>query len=121
MSRRRIDLPTLRAALWAGRAVLQVRRDLRKLGLEAAHVTVSPPALPPSAERGVLALLRRLPSTCLERALVLQRWHASRGRAREVVIGVKSPGESFEAHAWLDGAPDSEAASYEELMRLPAP
>lgn len=117
--RRKLDLPTLRAALWAARALVQVRRSLRKQGMDGAVVTVPPPLLPSAAERGVFGLLRRLPSTCLERALVLQRWYSARGRAREVVIGVKSPDGKFQAHAWLEDQPDTEAASYEELMRLP--
>ena len=87
--------------------------------MQGAVVSVRP-RLPERAERGVRALLRRLPSTCLERALVLQRWHEAQGNAREVVIGVKRPEGSFHAHAWLDGAPDPDLASYEELMRIPA-
>ena len=81
---------------------------------------MTPPKLPLSAQRGVLAVLRRMPSTCLERALVMQRWHSAQGARMEVVIGVKSPGGLFKAHAWLDGSPDPESSAYEELMRLPA-
>jgi hypothetical protein len=118
--RRRLDVPTLRAALWAARALFQIRRGLRAHGVGGPIVTVRPPRLPSSAERGVAALLQRLPSTCLERALVQQQWQSARGRAREVVIGVTKPGDGFHAHAWLDGAADDKAASYQELMRLPA-
>jgi Transglutaminase-like superfamily len=116
---RDIDLPTLRAALWTRRALRQTRRGLRKAGV-AGVVVSSPPPLPESARRGVLAILRRSPSTCLERAFVLQRWHASHGIKREVVIGVSGTGQHFKAHAWLDGASDSHDGSFRELLRLPA-
>jgi hypothetical protein len=51
---------------------------------------------------------------------VLQRWHAARGRPREIVIGVRGPTEEFSAHAWLEGEPDGEARDFQELLRLPA-
>ena len=78
-------------------------------------------ALPAGARRGVLAILRRRPSTCLERALVLQRWEAAHGAASDVVIGVPGPGDDFVAHAWLESMPDGQAAGYHEIHRIPAP
>jgi hypothetical protein len=117
--RRPVDLGTLRAALWAQRALLQARRGLRQGRLEDLEL-VAPPSLPAAAERGVHALLRRRPVTCLERALVLQRWHVAQGAPREVVIGVRGPTEAFSAHAWLDGDPDGESGAFQELLRLPA-
>jgi hypothetical protein len=117
--RNRVDLPTLRAAWWATLALGQARRALRRGGLHAIAIA-SPPPLPPRAERGVLAMLRRLPHTCLERALVLQRWQAAHGKARDVIIAVKGPSREFEAHAWLDGEPDGDVQDFEELLRLPA-
>jgi Transglutaminase-like superfamily len=116
---RSLDLPTLRAAWWAHRALRRVRAELKANGLQGASAT-EPPALPASARRGVLGVLRRERSTCLERALVLQRWHASQGNPRDVVIAVKGPTRDFAAHAWLEGEPDGDAASFEELIRLPA-
>jgi hypothetical protein len=116
---RRFDLPTLRAAWWAQRALRRARRTLRRDGLAYAAVT-NPPALDDHAGRGVHAVLRRKPSTCLERALVLQRWHAAHGVERDVIIAVKGPADHFAAHAWVDGEPDMDE-SYEELLRLPAP
>lgn len=115
----RIDIPTLRAALWAHRSLRRARRGLRRDGL-AGVLLSAPPPLPASAGRGVVAVLRRRRSTCLERALVLQRWHAAQGHPHEVVIGVSGTGERFKAHAWLDGAPDSCDDSFGELLRLPA-
>jgi hypothetical protein len=67
----------------------------------------------------VNAVLRRVPQTCLERALVLQRWHADHGRERDVVIAVRGPARGFSAHAWLDGEPDGELGMFEEVLRVP--
>jgi transglutaminase superfamily protein len=117
---RRVDLPTLRAAVWAARALRRAERDLRRHGLDGARVP-APPPLPASARRGVMAILRRRPSTCLERALVLQRWEAAHGAGADVVIGVPGRGDDFVAHAWLDTMPDRQAGAYHELMRIPAP
>lgn len=116
---RRVDLPTIRAAWWAQRALGEARRELSREGIGAVTVS-SPPRLPPAARRGVLALLRRRECTCLERALVLQRWDAAHGEPREIVIGVEGPTESFRAHAWLDGEPNGDLGRFQELMRLPA-
>jgi len=118
--RRRVDLPTARAALWAVRALRRTRRELAASGLEGARVA-PPPPLPADARRGVLAVLRRQPNSCLERALVLQRWDASHGAGADVVIGVQGPGEGFEAHAWLESMPDRPSATFREIHRLPAP
>jgi hypothetical protein len=59
-------------------------------------------------------VLRRLEPSCLGRALVLQRWLASQGALREVVIGVTAPGADFRAHAWLDG---ESAPDFQEITR----
>jgi hypothetical protein len=116
---RSVDLATLRAGIWAQRALLQARRGLRD-GRLADIELLSPPPLPAVAERGVHALLRRRPASCLERALVIQRWHAARGEPREIVIGVKGPTDEFAAHAWLEGDPDGESGAYVELLRVPS-
>jgi hypothetical protein len=112
------DLAGLRAALWTAHALVVTRRRLRRLGLERTTVP-EPPVLPRRATRGVAAVLRRAPSTCLERSLVRQRWLASQGRRVDVLIGVTAA-DAFEAHAWLDGDPDPAAARYHELKRIPA-
>jgi hypothetical protein len=114
---RRLDIPTLRAALWTLRALRQTRQSLRHRGLEGISVS-APPRLPREAGRGVLAILRRLPNTCLERSVVLQCWHARWGDEREIVIGVQRSGDSFKAHAWLDG--ETGNTEFDELIRLPA-
>jgi Transglutaminase-like superfamily len=109
-----LDPPALRGAWWAWRAVRRARRQLRTRPVDVVRLP-TPRRLPDRAERGVAAVLRRLEPSCLERALVLQRWLASRGEAREVVIGVTAPGPGFRAHAWLDGEP---APGFEEIARV---
>jgi hypothetical protein len=114
---RRVDLPTLRAAVWAESALLRARYALKRRGIE--HVSIKrPPPLPGESRRGVLAVLRRQPHTCLERALVLQSWEAAHGNAHDVIIGVTLESGDFTAHAWL--AEVEEAGGFHELMRLPA-
>jgi hypothetical protein len=106
--------------VWATRALRLAKRDLSRHGLEGARV-VAPPTLAAHARRGVLAVIRRRPSTCLERALVLQRWEAAHGAGADVVIGVPGRGGEFVAHAWLETMPDALAPGYHELLRIPAP
>jgi hypothetical protein len=115
--RRPPDLPTLRAAWWTLRALRRARRGLGRRTL-ATPTLPAPPPLPASSVRGVGVVLRRRPASCLERALVLQRWEAAQGHPRDVVIGVTSP-DDFSAHAWLDGDP-GESGEFAELLRLPA-
>ncbi len=110
------DLPTLRAALWALRALRIARRQLKSDGIERLRIP-APPALPESAARGVRVVLRHREPTCLEEALVLQRWLAAHGVARDVVVGVRGPLE-FGAHAWLDGDLAPARAGYLELVRV---
>jgi len=113
------DAGAWRGALWAQRAVRETRRQLRDGHLK--DISLGPPyRLPPSAEYGVHAVLRRLPSTCLERAVVLQRWRIAQGDPREIVIGVLREQDEFKAHAWVEGEGDQLAPAFEELMRVPA-
>ena len=65
-------------------------------------------------------MLRRQPSTCLERAVVLQRWLLAQGESRAIVIGVHRQEDEFRAHAWVDGEQDRLAPVFEELLRVPA-
>jgi hypothetical protein len=118
MKLRNVDLPTLRAAWWTHRALKRVRADLRANGLEYGPPP-APPDLPSSAGRGIFAVLRRQPSTCLERALVLQRWDTAHGNDRDVIVAVRGNQLDFAAHAWLDGEPDGDVDSFSELLRLP--
>jgi hypothetical protein len=118
VSLRALDPRALRAALWAYRAVRTARRQLRESGLEDIRLPALP-ELPLSAGRGVAAVLRRQPHTCLERAIVLQRWRAAHGDPRDVVVGVRGPSQGFRAHAWLeDETSTADAASFTELRRV---
>ena len=114
--RRPPDIATLRAAWWTDRALRRARGDLRDGELREVRLP-APPRLPPAAERGVHAVLRRRGHSCLERSLVLQRWLAAHGDARDVVIGTTGVA-GFKAHAWLDGDEEG-AARFVELSRLP--
>ena len=116
---RRLDLPTLRAAWWAARAMRRLRRDLRSLGLRA-RVPVPPP-LPADAVRGVRGIADLSHATCLERSLLLQRWLVAHGQAHDVLVGVGPSARDFEAHAWIEGYdPDEAGAGFEVLTRVPA-
>jgi hypothetical protein len=112
----RLDLGSLRAAVWAARALSRLRRDLKTTGIDAA--VVPPPHLPEQAVRGVNGVLRRRSATCLERSLVLQKWYFARGIARDVVVGVTAPGDGFAAHAWLEGEAAESGKPFHELRRL---
>ena len=114
--RPRTDVAAWRGALWAARALVAARRQLRARPLGEVRVG-APPALPSRAERGVTAVLRRGRASCLERSLVLQRWHAAHGERHDVVIGVTGPAD-FLAHAWLDGELDLATVPYREVTRL---
>lgn len=111
---------SVRAAVWALVVLRRTRRDLAAFGLEGAHV-MPPPRLPASARAGVLAVVRRRPSTCLEKALVLQRWEAAHGAGADVIIGVVGLSDGFHAHAWLETMPESQPGAFQELLRLQAP
>lgn len=115
--REKLDPHVLRAALWTLRALRFTRHHLRRGDVEDVRVP-APPRVPPRAVRGVFAVLRRLEHTCLERSLVLQRWHSAQGSPRDVVVGVTAPQSGFTAHAWLDGD-DEDVSEFSELIRLP--
>ena len=116
--RRRLTRDELAGVVWALRAVRSVRRQLRTTG----YVGIAVPSLPAdqdAAARGVRIVLRRLPATCLERAMIAQRWRAAKGDPRDVVVGVLGTGDDFRAHAWVDGdEPAGHEAAYRELLRI---
>jgi len=107
-----------RGALWALRACAAAHRGLRTGPLDELELPPVP-GLPRAAGRGVDAVVRRTRWSCLERAIVRQRWLASQGTARDLVIGVRH-GPPFAAHAWLEGDPATASAGFEELSRHPA-
>jgi hypothetical protein len=112
------DWATARAALWAWMSLRRIRRLLPSAGLEA--VVAPPPRLPAGAGRGVRVVLDRTPATCLERALVLQRWFLSQGRPHDVILGVAPAGGTTAAHAWLEGL-DPDDHGFTEIHRLGPP
>ncbi|MFI9639968.1 lasso peptide biosynthesis B2 protein [Micromonospora sp. NPDC051925] len=117
---RRGGLPAVRTALWAGRSVRQVRRQLARRGMVDLRLPAPPPDA--AAHRAViLGVLRRTEANCLERSLVLQRWYGGQLIARTVVIGVTAPSVGFHAHAWLDGDTNAEREAMVEILRRPAP
>jgi hypothetical protein len=108
----------VRAALWTQRTLRQARRLLADGQVRQIQLR-RPPALPGSALRGVEAILRRRQHTCLEGALVRQRWLAAHGVMYDVVIGVTPPSEGFSAHAWLEAVDRaSTAREHVEIARL---
>lgn len=117
MSHRPPRMCELRAAWWAERALRDVRRNLAAGQVE---VRLAPAPLPAAAVRGVDAVLRRRGATCLQAALVRQRWLRAQGVIRDVVIGVTAPSEGFTAHAWL-ASPGEPGPSqpWHELSRVP--
>jgi len=115
--RRPPDVASLRAAWWARSALRVARRALARGEIRGIELP-APPALPASAIRGVAGLLRRRKHTCLEGALVRQRWLAAHGEPRAIAIGVTAPSQGFTAHAWLVGEEDAQAPVFHELTRL---
>lgn len=111
------DLASLRAAWWAERALRTARVALAQGEIRNIELP-APPALPASAVRGVAGLLRRREHTCIEGALVRQRWLAAHGEPRAIAIGVTAPSQGFTAHAWLVGEEDAQAPVFHELTRL---
>jgi hypothetical protein len=84
-------------------------------------VRLAPPALPASAVRGVEVLLRVARPSCLEAALVRQRWLRAHGVACDVVIGVTAPSQGFRAHAWVEYPGEATTCQpWNVLTRLPA-
>jgi Transglutaminase-like superfamily len=107
----------VRAAWWTLRAVRSARGQLRR-GVLDEVVLAPPPPLPHRAARGVAFVLSPLRPSCLERALVLQRWLAAHGLMHEVVVGVNKVGAQFTAHAWVDVEEPWQRGEFDEIARL---
>jgi Transglutaminase-like superfamily len=116
VSRRHLRISELRAAWWAYRCLRNARH---RLAAGHTDVRLNPPALPATAVRGVEAVLWRARPTCLEAALVRQRWLRAQGVMRDVVVGVTAPSDGFRAHAWLEDASESTTRSNESTARSP--
>lgn len=106
------------AAIWADRA-LHAARDRLAAGELHGIELAAPGRRALRGRRGVKAVLLLRRASCLEGALVRQRFLAARGDQRDVVIGVGRPDDAFGAHAWLDGERDGERMGFHELARVP--
>jgi hypothetical protein len=116
--RRPPDIADARAAWWTWRALRRARSQLRAGAVRDVQVP-PPPPLPERAARAVRLILRRQEPSCLERALVLQRWLLAHGVPRDVVVGTEGGVRGgFAAHAWLDGEAQPEGRRYVEMIRL---
>lgn len=116
--RRPPEIADARAAWWAWRALRTVRAQLQAGAVRDVRVP-APPAVPDRAGRAVRRVLGRQHPSCFERALVLQRWLAAHGCARDVVVGTEGgAGGNFTAHAWLDGEGQPAGHHYVEMLRL---
>jgi hypothetical protein len=116
--RRPPDIGDARAAWWTWRALRSARHQLRAGAVRDVQIP-RPPDVPEPAARAVRLVLRRESPSCLERALVLQRWLAARGDPRDVVVGTEGGARGdFTAHAWLDGEPQPDGHRYTEMIRL---
>jgi hypothetical protein len=93
-----------------------VRWQLTRGGIDVVSLA-PPPRLAGDDPRIVLAVLRRVGASCLERSLVLQYWYASHGICRSLVIGVTAPSSGFRAHAWLEGDCDPVQGTMVEILR----
>jgi hypothetical protein len=114
----RLHPVVLGGALWAVLAFIHIRRGLRRRGVKAE--VISTLHLPERAGIGVGGALNRLQPSCLERVLILQKWGASHGSYRDVIVGVPKSGFGQEtAHAWFDGAESGEP--YVPIYKFPAP
>jgi hypothetical protein len=109
-----VNPATVRAAWWALRALRSAREQLSAGHLHDV-VLPAPPRVPDGALRGVEAVLRRRRNSCLERAMLLQHWHAGHGRPLDVLVGVTGS-DGFGAHAWLEDEPAP--ARFAELFRV---
>lgn len=108
-----------RAAGWSGRAWWQARRQLRRRRLVDIAVRTPPPHPSGHGRGSVLATLALLRASCLERAVVLQRWDAADGRRRDLLIGVTRAGGRTRGHAWLEG--EDPRGAFTVIHRRPAP
>lgn len=115
----RVNVPGVRAAAWAARALNRTRRTLKHEGFVRPSLP-RVPDVPGEYRYGAVAALRRLRATCLESATVLQAWDAAHDADRDLIIGVTSPRSGFRAHAWLEGDPPCHDEGFSELLRRPA-
>ena len=110
-------LSRVRALSWTLRSAVAARHQLKRGRRLDAVVLPDPPSLPEDMTRTVRLVTRLLDNTCLERAIVLQRWYAAHGERKSIWIGVSSPSSGFRAHAWLEGE-TSGNETFEKLLKV---
>jgi hypothetical protein len=108
----------LQAAIWAWQALHSARQQLQGGAVRGVRVP-EPSPLPIAASRAVRVVLTARKASCLERALLHQRWLAAHGIERDVVVGTRGgAGDEFCAHAWVDGTPQGTDRRFVEMIRL---
>jgi hypothetical protein len=116
--RRRPDSADVRAAWWTWRALRAARPQLRDGAIRDVRLA-APPPIAGSAVRALRLVFALQRPSCLERALVLQRWLVGQGIARDVIVGTEGgASRRFTAHAWLEGEPQPPGRRYVEILRL---
>ena len=110
----------VRGAIWTVRCMVRYR-------LQRSRRQVEEIALPSSAGigqrggRAVRSILGHRHDQCLSTALIVQSWRADHGDQVDVVIGVRTDGDGFSAHAWLADAPEAAAGGHDAITRLAPP
>jgi hypothetical protein len=107
-----------RGARWASHAHASARAQLRDGGVRA---DLDEPPHGVDDTGGVTAMLSLRRASCLERAVVMQRWFDAHGVAVDVVIGVRTDQGDVKAHAWLAGEEPASAGRFIEMTRVPPP
>lgn len=110
----------VRTIWWAFRAGHRARCQLGDGNLGDLSLA-APPQVHGSCRRWVEATLLARNDSCLVRSAVLQAWDAARGERRDLIIGVTSPSEGFQAHAWLEGDGEGTELDFVELTRWSPP
>ena len=106
--------------LWTLLTLHRTRRQLALAPLADLNLT-APPAAGQAGMRTVDRVLAHRSANCMEIALVMQRWLAGQGIARDLLIGVTAPGDRFRAHAWLDHPDGVDDPELKEIHRRPPP
>ena len=116
------DRTRIATAVWTLRALRSTRAQLRTTPPPRVSLPAPSGCGPDDLRRRRTAAVRRLlrlaRATCLEECVVAQRWLASAGERRDLVVGVKGPSAGFAAHAWLEG--DRTTPDFVELTRYAA-
>ncbi len=108
-----------RTLFWSMRMVVRVRKQLPYKPFGEVLLS-GPPASDPLSRSAMNAGLRLRRATCLEQALLRQRFDAANGLQRTLIIAVTNPADGFRAHSWLEGERQPDP-SMREIARHPGP